>query len=177
MNRILCQLEGSGPILFVITACMHGNEKAGIEAIQKIETFIRENYTLNGKLSINGTIIGMIGNMQAARQNVRYIESDLNRMWEKEFVYKVLEENIEDQNFEVKEMHEIILCLREIVMTGKYRKLYLLDLHTTSSDGIFAICTEDKESVHMANQLHVPVVRGLLKGISGTTLHYFNQNN
>lgn len=177
MKRILCQLEGTGPALFVITACMHGNEQAGIEAIRKIETFIREEYTLDGKLNIQGTIVGMIGNKQAVQQNVRYIDSDLNRMWEKEFVYKVMEENPETQKSEVREMHEIILTLRKIVMTGKYSKLYLLDLHTTSSDGIFAICTEDHESIHMANQLHVPVVRGLLKGISGTTLHYFNQNN
>ena len=177
MNRILCHLEGHGPVLFVITACMHGNEQAGIEAIRKIEDFILENYVTDGKLNMKGTLLGIIGNLGAVHENVRYIQRDLNRMWEKDFVYEILEKDLRQQSFEEKEMHEIILTLRNVVLTGKYQKLFLLDLHTTSSDGIFAICTEDKQSISLAEQLHVPVVRGLLQGISGTTLHYFNQNN
>lgn len=156
---------------------MHGNEQAGIEAIHKIEQFILDNYFNTGELNMRGTLLGIIGNLGAVKENIRYIKQDLNRMWEKDFVYEVLEKDLKHQTFEEKEMHEIILTLRQIVMTGKYKKLFLLDLHTTSSDGIFAICTEDKQSISLAEQLHVPVVRGLLQGISGTTLHYFNQNN
>lgn len=173
-ERILTHIDGDKGPLFVVTAAMHGNEQAGIEAIHTLNDIFLHTHKRHW---LKGSFVGLIGNMQAVQQNVRYVETDLNRLWERDFVYKVLEEDIAKQENEVREMHEIILALRGIVMTGKYSKLYLLDLHTTSSDGIFAICTEDAESIQIAGQLHVPLVRGLLNGLSGTTLHYFNRNN
>jgi succinylglutamate desuccinylase len=177
MNRILSHNIGEPGPLFVVTAAMHGNEQAGIRAIDMLDKKIKDKFIRSSAKKLKGTFVGLVGNMQAVRHNVRYIQQDLNRLWETEFVYSVLDEKIENQENEIRELHEIIAELRKIVMTGKYNKLYLLDLHTTSSDGIFAICTEDEESIRLAKQLHAPVVRGLLKGISGTTLHYFNRNN
>lgn len=174
IERIISVIEGDKGPLFVVTAAMHGNEQAGIAAVHALH----ELFLHTGKRHwLKGTFVGLMGNVQAVEHGVRYIESDLNRLWERDFVNEVLKGDISNQHNEIKEMHEIILSLRKIVMTGKYNKLYLLDLHTTSSDGIFAICTEDAESIRIAGQLHVPLVRGLLNGLSGTTLHYFNRNN
>lgn len=89
---------------------------------------------------------GILGNIQAINKNVRYIENDLNRMWESDFVYDILKEDVNKQMNEVKEMHEIIITLRNYVITGKYNKLYLLDLHTTSSDGILSFARKIKKA-------------------------------
>ena len=49
------------------------------------------------------------------------------------------------------------------------------DSHTTSSGGgIFTIPNEEPESLRIAQSLHAPVIVGMLEGITGTTLHYFN---
>lgn len=177
MERIVCSFDGGKGPLFVVSAAMHGNEQAGISALREVHKILTHEKNTNPDFTFFGTFVGLIGNRQAVENNVRYIENDLNRMWESDFVYQVLKEDISLQKNEIKEMHEIILALRQYVLTGKFSKLYLLDLHTTSSDGIFVICTEDEESKRLAGQLHAPLVRGLLKGISGTTLHYFNKNN
>jgi succinylglutamate desuccinylase len=177
MNRIITIHEGEKGPLFVVTAAMHGNEHAGIKALRELDRILIHKKSTKPDFKLHGTLLGIIGNKQAAEQNVRYIESDLNRMWETEFVYEILENKDTEYTYEKKEMVEIIHTLRKFVMTGKYSTLYLLDLHTTSSDGIFSICTEDPLSVKIAGQLHAPVVRGLLHGLTGTTLHYFNHNN
>jgi succinylglutamate desuccinylase len=177
MERIVCSFDGGKGPLFVVSAAMHGNEQAGIAALKEVHKILTHEKNTNPDFTFFGTFVGLIGNKQAVENNVRYIEHDLNRMWESDFVYQVLKEDLSSQKNEIKEMHEIILALRQYVLTGKFSKLYLLDLHTTSSDGIFVICTEDEESKRLAGQLHAPLVRGLLKGISGTTLHYFNKNN
>ncbi|MBK8369985.1 MAG: succinylglutamate desuccinylase/aspartoacylase family protein [Saprospiraceae bacterium] len=177
MERVVCSFEGGKGPLFVVSAAMHGNETSGIAALKETCEILNHEKKTNPDLKFRGTFAGILGNIQAINKNVRYIENDLNRMWESDFVYDILKEDVNKQMNEVKEMHEIIITLRNYVITGKYNKLYLLDLHTTSSDGIFVICTEDKESKQIAGHLHAPLVRGLLKGISGTTLHYFNKNN
>jgi succinylglutamate desuccinylase len=50
-----------------------------------------------------------------------------------------------------------------------------LDLHTTSAEGFFAICTESKESEEVAMHLHAPVVKGLLRDVKGSLIQYYDQ--
>ncbi|MFZ1704137.1 MAG: succinylglutamate desuccinylase/aspartoacylase family protein [Saprospiraceae bacterium] len=176
-KRIITYYEGEPGPLFVVTAGMHGNEQAGIKALIEVGKLLQTFKNNHTSFKFRGTLLGLIGNIQAKEQYIRYVSQDLNRMWETEFVYKILESEPGTLQNEEKEMYEIVQTLRSVVLTGKYSRLILLDLHTTSSDGIFSICTEDKESITLANQLHAPVVRGLMKGIKGTTLHYFNRNN
>ena len=53
-----------------------------------------------------------------------------------------------------------------------------LDLHTTTAyGGIFSIATDDPESVRIGIEMHAPVIKGMLEGIYGTTLHFFNNKN
>ena len=57
-------------------------------------------------------------------------------------------------------------------------QIVLLDLHTTTAyGGIFTVVTDDPESLTIGLELHAPVVKGLLEGIKGTTLHFFNEQN
>jgi len=75
-------------------------------------------------------------------------------------------------------MKELHACIRECIDTYQPTKFILMDMHTTTAHGgIFSIATDERESQVIASELNAPVVRGMLKGIDGTTLHYFNTKN
>lgn len=177
-SRIIAKFEGNkdGPLL-VAMACMHGNERTGVSAIKEVQDLLISEKNNNPDFYYNGTFLGLIGNIQAYQKNIRFINQDLNRMWEREYVFKILESSKNELSDENLEMYEIIETLKSIVINSSFSKLILIDLHTTSTDGAFSICTEDDHSIQIATKLQVPVVRGLLNGIEGTTLHYFNKNN
>ncbi len=82
---------------------------------------------------------------------------------------------LKEEDLEIREIMEVI---HHEIKNNDVDKLVVLDLHTTSSyGGIFSIPTDDEESVRIAIELHAPVVKGMLEGIYGTTLHYFNTEN
>jgi len=178
-ERIIAQFHGKvkGPLLVVLGA-MHGNEPMGIKAIAILEKMLEVEPITNHDFEFCGHFIGMIGNMTAYKKNERFIDKDINRQWSSSNVDRIKNSNPENLDTEDREMLEIINTLHQAVDLYKPEKLFLLDLHTTSSHGgIFSIPAESKESLALAKQLHAPVVKGMLKGIQGTTLHYFNTEN
>lgn len=179
MQRIIGKYNGNAPgPLVVITAAMHGNEPAGVKALDLLFKMLEVEPITKPDFSYHGEILGIIGNMAAYQQKKRFISKDINRCWHPEFITHLLKENINNLKDEDAEIREILDVITAEIEISKPDKLYLLDLHTTSSDGgIFCIATDQKESVEIAKNIHAPVITGLLDGISGTTLHYFNTAN
>ena len=80
-----------------------------------------------------------------------------------------------DEDLELKELIEHIDAA---ITEFQPKKIIILDLHTTSATGgIFTIVSEDAESLKIATELYAPVVKGLIKGVGGSTLHYFKTDN
>jgi succinylglutamate desuccinylase len=51
-------------------------------------------------------------------------------------------------------------------------------LHTTSATGgIFTIVNENPESLEIALSLYAPIVKGFVRGVGGSSLHYFTSKN
>ena len=179
MQRIIGKYKGSesGPLL-IITAAMHGNEHAGVKALDLLFKMLEVEPIRNPDFTYKGEIIGLIGNVKAYGLKKRYISKDINRCWEPEFVQQLLKQDktkLEDEDFEIRDILDIVY---EEIGRVFPDKIYLLDLHTTSSDGgIFCIATLEPDSIEIANQIHAPVITGLLQGLTGTTLHYFNRTN
>jgi succinylglutamate desuccinylase len=179
MQRIIGKYVGQekGPLL-VITAGMHGNEPAGVKALDLLFKMLEVEPITNPDFSYKGEIIGILGNVQAYHQQKRFIDHDLNRSWHPSYVQQIRDKTIDQlqhEDLEIKEILDIIDTEFERVGADK---IYLLDLHTTSSEGgIFCITTHEKESIRIAHDIHAPVVLGLLDGIDGTTLHYFSKEN
>ncbi|MEZ5055829.1 MAG: hypothetical protein R2879_02225 [Saprospiraceae bacterium] len=72
----------------------------------------------------------------------------------------------------------MIQIIRKEIEEYQPPRMILLDLHTTSAfGGIFTIVNNEPESLEIGSQLHAPVITGLLNGINGTSLHYFNNHN
>lgn len=178
-KRIIGRFKGSekGPLLIVFGA-MHGNEPAGVLALKKMFEMLEVEPDNNPDFIYRGTIIGLVGNLRAYQKQQRFINKDLNRQWTEENVVKALNTSSESLNEELLEIKENILLIREVLKEEQPDKVIVLDLHTTSSfGGIFSIATEDPESTRIAIELHAPVIKGMLKGLKGTTLHYFTSEN
>lgn len=159
-----------------MTAAMHGNEHAGVRALELVFKMLEVEPITNPEFIYHGTMLGLIGNLKAYKENKRYIHKDINRSWFPEYIQRI--KNGELSYPEDVEKLELLTTIEEALKTGQYDRLILLDLHTTSSEGgIFTICTNQEESIRIANGLHAPVIMGLLDGISGTTLHYFTNEN
>lgn len=157
---------------------MHGNEPAGVKAIDMMGKMLEVEPITNPDFEYAGSFLGMVGNLKAFHENKRFIKADLNRSWTKENLNHVTntpESDLQDELLEIKQiLKEVNLAIDEI----KPEKVIVLDLHTTSSfGGIFSIVTDNEESLKIAIELHAPVITEMLQGIKGTSLHYFVEEN
>lgn len=179
MQRIIGRYSGEdkGPLLICL-AGIHGNEPAGIHALELMFKMLEVEPITNPRFAFKGKIVGLRGNLKAIKAGKRFIEKDLNRQWTNDTVEKCKKLPINDLAPEEQEIKELIALIEEEVNSYQPEKFVLLDLHTTTATGgIFSVATDDHESVRIGVELHAPVVKGLLEGIKGTTLHYFNNHN
>ena len=178
-ERILVDIKGTDPgPLLVVFGGMHGNEPAGVEAIKLMGKMLEVEPITNPNFSFRGRFLGLVGNLKAYHKGQRYINRDLNRCWTIENVKKVRETPIDKLEEELQEIKEILAILESVIAVEKPTKVVVLDLHTTSSfGGIFTIVTDEQDSINIGVELHAPVIKGMLDGIRGTAMHYFNSNN
>ncbi|MCO6476132.1 MAG: succinylglutamate desuccinylase/aspartoacylase family protein [Phaeodactylibacter sp.] len=178
-ERIIGQHEGTekGPLLICLGG-MHGNEPAGIQALEILFKLLEIEPETNPSFTFRGRLLGLRGNMRAISRKMRYLEKDLNRQWTPENINRVKSTPTAELRAEDLELKELITIIEKNIESYQPEKIVLLDLHTTTAyGGIFSIATDDPESVRIAVELHAPVVKGMLEGIRGTTLHYFNREN
>lgn len=177
-KRIIGKYTGrkKGPLLIVF-GCMHGNEPAGYYAIDLMCKMLEVEPITNPEFTFFGKIVGIIGNIKAFDKGIRFLEEDLNRCWTKENIAKIDKAELNELQAEKKELKEIMTVLRKEVNEYQPEKIFILDLHTTSSNGgIFTIVPDKKENIKMAMELNAPVILGLLKGVHGTSSEYFNDD-
>ncbi|GIV31799.1 MAG: hypothetical protein KatS3mg030_101 [Saprospiraceae bacterium] len=166
-----------GP-LFICTAAMHGNEWAGVRAVETVLTLLQREPLVNPGFSYRGVFLGLLGNAQAYALKRRFIQEDLNRMWTPQRIAKVRNTPWQSLEAEERELLELLTVIEHYIGTFEPMRIVLLDLHTTSAQGgIFVIATDHPESVRIAMELHAPVITGMLEGLQGTTLHYFTREN
>jgi succinylglutamate desuccinylase len=184
MERLIGNYTGAqhGALIIAIGA-MHGNEPAGVRALQTLFQMLEDEPSHNPTFSFKGKIVGLIGNVQAYERKVRFIEKDLNRQFLVENIGKLQKgapQYFDEKKpfFEDLERIELLQTIENEINTYKPKKVIVLDLHTTSADGgIFTIVADDAESIAVASELHAPVVKGFVRGMGGTTIHYFKTEN
>lgn len=156
---------------------MHGNEPSGVAAIETVFQMLALEPIHNRSFRFRGRLVGLRGNRRALNERTRYLKKDLNRQWTPEHIAFVREQangNLTAENLEQK---ELLSCIEDELRSYQPEQAILLDLHTTTATGgIFSISTDDPESTALATSMKAPVVNGLLKGISGTILHWFNRD-
>ena len=174
MNRKIGQYGGTLPGALVLAfGALHGNEPAGVEALREVFEVLEKESATHPSFAFRGKLVAFIGNLQAFRNGLRFVERDLNRIWEPDFVHHLLEESEGDLTGESLEVVEIYHAIRAEIAAFPTREIVLLDLHTTSADGgIFSIPTDETGSLALARELHVPAILRLQDSIEGPLLKF-----
>lgn len=169
MKRVLGVVEGrQGGPLNILLGGLHGNEVAGVKAINQIFRTIRSH-----RIPVKGTLVGLAGNLQAIAANKRFIDYDLNRCWKEDFVNEVYhKEHTLAEDIELRSLHQAIFRYH----LDKFSQKILVDLHATSSEkGNFIVVSRNEATNPMVQSLKQPVVVDLDQHLSGTLLNYLQR--
>lgn len=179
MDRLIGEFNGVeyGPLIICIGG-IHGNELAGVKALDLILKMLEVEPITNPNFEFRGKLVAVRGNLAAIKAGKRYIDKDLNRNFRKTRLDKIMAGELPHLYSEDYEAIELINFIKNEIRKYHAKKVVIIDLHTTSSPGgIFTIVPEDADSLRVAREMHAPVIRGMLEGIKGTTLHYFTSEN
>tara|TARA_B100000575_G_scaffold294625_1_gene312335 strand:+ start:3822 stop:6587 length:2766 start_codon:yes stop_codon:yes gene_type:complete len=163
-ERIIGNIHSNNKKTIIFVSAIHGNEDSGVIALKKFFENVKKNAT-----QIEGTVIGLIGNLKALSKNRRYIDEDLNRLWNKT-IFK------SKHNSEENELLVLKALIDKIITAKNKNDILIVDLHnTSSSNGVFTIVNNESEA-KIANCLKVPTVNNLLNKIKGSFAEYYNKN-
>ncbi len=153
----------SGPVFFVIGG-MHGNEPSGVQASQQVLQELNSS-----DLELRGQVHFLAGNVAALNQGVRFVDSDLNRMWADDF-----EERLErcSEYHEKRELSAVV----QTICNGRFDNVYALDLHTTSGDTLPFVTIDDAlPNRDFAMCTGAPIILGIEEHVHGSVLEFFNE--
>jgi succinylglutamate desuccinylase len=154
-----------GPTLIVIGA-IHGNEPAGVEALESVVRRISED-----RLLLRGDFIALVGNLEALESGARYIDFDLNRHWSQASLAS-LEGPEPPMGSEDRERRELYREVAQAFAAAR-GETALLDLHTTSGEGKpFAVFADTLKSRSFARKFPVPSILGFEENLEGTLADY-----
>jgi succinylglutamate desuccinylase len=159
-----------GPLV-VVTAAIHGNEPAGVRALESVfEQLERECHTTGQPF--RGKLVGLIGNQKAFEEALRFVDRDLNRIWTDEHAAAIRGETPLPDAHEFVEARQLYRHIAE-ACKGWAGPVVFLDIHTTSAEGgVFCIPTDESESLRFAQHLGAPAIVGLQQNIEGTLLGF-----
>lgn len=173
VNRVIGRIDGrsEGPLV-IFCAGIHGNEPAGLIAIRNVFEFL-EKHSVN----LNGTVIGLAGNLEGLTKGQRFIHRDLNRLWKLEQVKHVQampEEHLQAEFRDLRELTDQIDLYRAIPHSG----FLFMDLHTTSAKGgVFSFSNKVNSAFDHAKEIGVPVISNITERLKGTSVNYFEELN
>ena len=157
-----------GPSL-ICAAGIHGNEPAGVEALKRVLDRLQAH-----PQTFSGRLVALLGNTEAFSQGRRYVEKDLNRMWEKDRIAQLTAHKAEDLKHEDREQLELLEVLKSATR-GNPGDVYFMDLHTSSADGPpFAVLNDSLHSRSFARKFPLPLVLGFEEELRGTLADYMD---
>ncbi len=163
-------------VLFILSA-IHGNEPAGVLAWKRFMKVSRKV-----KFQLNGLVVAYIGNNEAYKKNVRFINEDMNRLFASENIWAL--DDKKKLHAEEKAVFKIVGSIKQILIARAMElntpcEGILLDIHTTSAQSApFCVVTSDFASDFWTGTLGVPVIHGLDKKMgSNSLISFFNPEN
>lgn len=135
--------KNNSNVLCVVGAT-HGDEPAGVQALEIIATHIRKGDWVVEDLDI----VGIVGNPEAYKKNVRFIDQNLNRMFQKKYL-----DDQESSFYEVRRAQELSSYFKQL--QNEYKKVYVLDVHSVSLSDIQMTVYRigDKESEELIKKI------------------------
>jgi succinylglutamate desuccinylase len=170
VRRLIGSVEqdANGPTI-VFTAGIHGNESAGVFALHDAFEELQ-----NRKIKFNGSIYAIAGNLQALAQNKRFINQDLNRIWQLAAIQKNSNSS-QEESVELNEQQEL-LSIFERILKSHNGPFIFVDLHTTSARTVPYITINDTlENRKLSFKYPLPVILGIESFIEGPMLSFINE--
>lgn len=170
-DRLIGRIVGArpGPLL-VVTAGLHGNEPAGVAALERIFQTIHDQ-----RIPIRGEFLGLAGNLAALARGERAIDRDLNRHFKPERITALRNGHPPDPA--ISEDQELVDVLEAIepALGRAHDEAFFIDLHTTSGkSAAFATVGDTLRNREFALRFRSPIILGLEEHIEGTLLEYLN---
>jgi succinylglutamate desuccinylase len=165
--RVIDRLSGAadGPTLIVVGG-VHGNEPAGIAAARRVLGRLRASGA-----ELVGEVVALAGNRRALAARRRYLVRDLNRQWTDERIAAARAAGA-DADPEAIELVELAAELDRVRARAR-GPAFVLDLHTTSADGIpFAVVGEGEAGRGFAAAFPLPGIVGLETQVDGVLTGY-----
>lgn len=170
-DRVIGHIKGKNlGTTVVFFGGMHGNEPAGVRALEQVFAQLKSR-----NVTINGTLCGIRGNVKALELEKRFLESDLNRIWQSHHIASILRR---DKEFLRPDEHELLHIYNALskILLEEHPPYYFLDLHTTSSHSSpFITISDAMINRKFATLFKVPIVLGLEEYLQGTLLNYINE--
>lgn len=155
-----------GPLV-VLFGAIHGNEPAGVIAIQRVLAALRSR-----GLPLRGKVMGLVGNRSGNARGARYLARDLNRRWLVPEMVALLGRDPASDSPEDREQRELLHLFAPLCAAAR-EPIVFLDLHSTSGAGAPFSCMADVlRNRPIAFALPVPVVLGLEEVIDGSMLGF-----
>ncbi|MEM9802861.1 MAG: succinylglutamate desuccinylase/aspartoacylase family protein [Planctomycetota bacterium] len=162
-REIAVRDEGRPGPLVLITAGLHGNEPAGVAAVERL-------FEALGSTPTGGRLLALAGNLGALRTGDRHRGQDLNRLWTEENLLALAHRDPFDDRpdeVELRALFSLIEAERDAAR-ARGREVVLLDLHSTSArGGAFSVVADSIPSRRLARAIGLPVVLGLEQRIEG----------
>ncbi len=159
--------EQPGPTLIVVGA-LHGNEPAGLDASRQVLVQLESGGGLRC-----GRFVTLMGNRRAFAEGARYLDCDLNRMFAPESIDAARAADVDELKTETSELVELVDALEQERMHAR-GAMYLIDLHTVSSQSPPFVAVEDSLAGRaFALQFGLPLLLGVEEELSGLLFDYF----
>ena len=165
--------RSEGPLLLCVGG-LHGNEPAGVRALEEIADRVRARRCL-----IEGDFVAVAGNLQALDANRRFLSYDLNRAWTRSRIENARDRtrsaNDGDVLPEDRELLRMLAVLDEVA-ARKRGPVHVLDLHSTSGGGgPFSTAADRSAHRRFVTAIPVPMVRQLNVHLAGTLTRYLDR--
>ncbi len=158
-----------GPILLA-QGGIHGNEPAGVAALQRIVQALED-----GQIRMRGRLIAIAGNLPALDCKQRFLARDLNRRWTEQDIQKLEQRSPDKDDTEDQQQRELLQIYRACEAEAEHGMVFV-DLHSSSADGPPFTCLGDtRPNRRLAMSMPVPMVLGLEECIDGAVMDYFNR--
>ena len=173
-HHLIGELKGneSGPLIIGI-AGLHGNEPTGVDAIEEMMELLSPYES-----ELNGTFVGLKGNIPALEIGERFIDEDMNRLWITSLLDKIRRKDRELlPTSERKQVKDLLEILDPLVMRNDGRKVILVDLHTFSGErGMFSITQREEGHIELLSQLKIPLIFGIEHTLHGTSMDFADEH-
>jgi predicted deacylase len=159
--------EEPGPLVLFV-AGIHGNEPSGVLALERVLATLHSR-----RPGFRGDTVALAGNLTALAARRRFIETDLNRVWDEMRLASLRDGDPARLAFEDAEQVELIESIEDAVRAAR-GQVFFLDFHTTSAPSApFLTISDALRTREFALSFSLPLVLGLEERLHGALLEYF----